>query len=149
MAVTRKTAKEAQMSAEIPQDATAFARKSVDQAQAAFDNATDFAHGGVQVFDAAAGALKANVAEFQLKAMEIAQANTNAMFAHVRKLLSVSQPADILPLNQAFAADQLNAFMRQGAELNQLTTKFAAETAKPMQEGFMKSFEGVRKTFGA
>lgn len=149
MAVTRKAPKMVQMSAEIPQDAADIARQSVDQAQAAFDRVSDFAHEGVQVFDAAAGALKANVAELQLKAMEIAQTNTNALFDHLRGLLAVREPGEVIPLNQAFVSDQAKAFLHQVAEVNQLALKFAAETAKPMQEGVFKSFEGVRKAFEA
>ncbi|MGE0212015.1 MAG: phasin family protein [Parvibaculaceae bacterium] len=149
MAATRKAPKVAQMSAEIPQDAADLARQSVDQAQAAFDRASDFAHGGVQMFDATAGALKANVAELQLKAMEIAQANTNAVFAHLHKLLAVSGPGEVFPLTQTFAAEQAKSFLQQVAEVNELTLKFATETAKPVQEGVLRSFDGVRKAFEA
>jgi len=152
----KKTPKEMQMTAEIPQSfpesaqsAADIARQSVDQAQAAFDKASDMAHDGVQMFDAAAGVLKSNAAEFQLKAMEIAQANTNAMFQHVRNLLSVSEPGEVMPLTQTFLSDQLQAFMRQTAEINDLAVKLASETAKPMHEGLMRSFGGWQKAFNA
>lgn len=149
MAATRKAPKAAQMAAEIPQDAADIARQSVDQAQAAFEKVSDFAHGGVQFFDATAGALKANVAELQLKAMEIAQSNTNAAFDHLRRLLAVREAGEILPLSQTFAAEQAKAFLHQVAEVNELALKFAAETAKPVQDGVVKSFEGMRKAFEA
>ena len=45
-----------EMPNEIPADAAAYAQKSVDQAQAAFEKANDLAHSNAQVFDAAASA---------------------------------------------------------------------------------------------
>lgn len=155
-AIRKKAPKEPHMTAEIPrtltesaQSAAEIARQSVDQAQAAFEKASDMAHDGVQMFDAAAGALKTNAAEFQLKAMEIAQANTNAMFQHVRNLLSLGGPAEIVPLTQTFLSDQMQAFVRQTAEINDLAAKLAAETAKPVHEGLVRSFDGWRKAFNA
>ncbi len=159
MPVTTKKSKvtrEVQMTAEIPQSAseitqsaTEIARQSVDQAQAAFDTASDIAHDQVQIFDATAGALKASAAELQLKAIEIAQTNTNAAFAHLRKLLSVSQPTEILPLAQSYVSEQTQALVRQAAEFNDMAVKLAAETVKPLQDGFLRSFDGVKKAFNA
>lgn len=148
--------REMQMTAEIPrsageisQSAAVIARQSVDQAQAAFEKARDMAHDQVQIFDATAGALKASCAELQLKAIEIAQANTNAAFAHLRKLLSVTQPTEILPLTQSYMGEQTQALVRHAAEFNDMAVKLAAETVKPLQEGFLKSFDGVKKAFNA
>jgi hypothetical protein len=150
MAVGRKASpKGAQMNAEMPQDAADLARRSVDQAQEVFDKASEFAHGGVQMFDAAAGALKANVAELQMKTMEIAQANTNAVFAHVRNLLSVRDPANFASLTQDFLAAQLQTAVRQASDLNELAMKFASETAKPVQDGLLRSYDDVKKAFEA
>jgi hypothetical protein len=124
-------------------------KHSVDQAQAAFDKASDIAHDNVQIFDAAAGAIKANAAELQLKAMEIAQANTNALFAHLRRLLGASEPNEVVTLSQSYLADQMQAYLKQTAEINDLAVKFAAESTKPVHEGFMRSLHGWQKAFTA
>ena len=81
-----------EMTNEIPANVTAFAQKSVDQAQAAFEKANDLAHSNVQVFDAAFGAYKARFADLQLKAMELTQTNMNAAFAFARMALSGKEP---------------------------------------------------------
>ena len=44
------------MNTEIPADVSNLALKSVDQAQAAFEKATEVAHSNVQMFDAAGSA---------------------------------------------------------------------------------------------
>src|SRR4051794_8399252 len=64
-----------EVKAEIRADVSEFAQKSVDQAQAAFERASEVAHGNVQTLDAAASAFKSRAADIQMKAMEIAQSN--------------------------------------------------------------------------
>ncbi|MFT3989034.1 phasin family protein [Aestuariivirga sp.] len=137
------------MNTEIPAEVTAFAQKSVDQAQAAFEKANDMVHGNAQVFDAAASAYKARLADIQLKAMEITQINVNSAFAFARKLFAVKEPTEFFAVNQDFAKAQAEAFQRQAAELNELSVLLAKETVKPMQDGFSKTFGDLTKSMAA
>lgn len=134
---------------ETPQEASDFAQKSVDQAQAAFDRASDVAHGNVQTFDAAASAFKNRAADLQLKAVEIAQNNVNATFAFARKAIAVKDPQDFMALSQDFARDQMQSFTRQVSELNELTVLLSKETVKPVQDSWLKSFNDFSKSFAA
>jgi hypothetical protein len=134
---------------EAPTEVTDFAQKSVDQAQAAFDKASDFAHSNMQHFDAAASAFKARAADIQLKAMEIAQINMNSAFTFVRKAFAVKDPTEFASLHQEFARDQFAAFSRQASELNELTVLLAQETVKPVQDGVLKSFGNLSKAVAA
>ena len=131
---------------EVPAEVTDFAQKSVDQAQAAFEKASDFAHSNMQHFDAAASAFKARAADIQLKAMEIAQINMNSAFTFVRKAFAVRDPAEFASLHQEFARDQFAAFSRQASELSELSVLLAQETVKPVQDGVLKSFGNFSKT---
>ena len=131
---------------EVPTEVTDFAQKSVDQAQAAFDKASDLAHSNMQQFDAAASAFKARAADIQLKAMEIAQINMNSAFTFVRKAFAVKDPTEFASLHQEFARDQFAAFSRQASELNELTVLLAQETVKPVQDGVLKSFGTLSKS---
>ncbi len=133
----------------IPADVSAYAQKSVDQAQAAFEKANDMAHSNAQVFDAAANAYKFRFADIQMKAMEITQINLNAGFAFARKLFSVKEPAEFFALQQDFVAEQGKALQRQATELGELNMALAKETLKPVQEGFSKSFGEAAKSFDA
>jgi len=139
----------AEMPAEVPGEVTEFAQKSVDQAQAAFDKASDLAHSNVQYLDAAAGAFKARAADIQLKAMEIAQINMNSALTFVRKAFAVKDPTELAALNQEFARDQFAAFSRQAGELGELSVLLAQETVKPMQQSVLKSFGDLGKAVAA
>ncbi len=138
-----------EMNTEIQADVSAYAQKSVDQAQAAFEKANDMAHSNVQVFDAAANAYKFRFADIQMKAMEITQINLNAGFAFARKLFAVKEPSEFFALQQDFAREQTQAMQRQATELGELNMALAKETLKPVQEGFTKSFGEASKSFAA
>ncbi len=138
-----------EMNTEIPADVSAFAQKSVDQAQAAFEKANDMAHSNVQLFDAAASAYKNRFADIQMKAMEITQINVNAGFAFARKLFSVKDPSEFFSLQQDFAREQAQTFQRQATEFNELSVALAKETVKPVQEGLTKNFGEFSKSFAA
>lgn len=144
-----KKLKIVQTAAEVPAEVTEFAQKSVDQAQAAFDQASDLAHSNMQYVDAVAGAFKARTADLQLKAMEIAQNNMNSAFTYMRKAFAVKDPTEFMTLNQEFARDQFAAYTRQAGELSELSVQLAQETVKPVQESLVKSFGGLGKTFAA
>ena len=134
---------------EIPADVTAFAQKSVDQAQVAFEQANEFAHSNVQVLDAAASAYKSRFADLQLRAMEITQINVNAGFAFARKLFAAKESGEFFSLQQDFMREQSQALQRQVSELNELTVALAKDTVKPMQDGFTKSMGEFNKAFAA
>jgi phasin len=133
-------------SVEVPAEVTDFAQKSVDQAQAAFDKASDLAHSNMQYFDAAAGAFKARTADIHLKAMEIAQINMNSAFTFVRKAFAAKDPTEFASLQQDFVRDQFAAFSRQASEFNELAVLLTQETVKPVQDGVLKSFGNLSKT---
>jgi len=122
-----------------------FARQSVDQAQAAFDKASDIAHSNIQNFDAVAGAFKARSTDIQMKAMEIAQINMNSAFTYVRKAFSVKDPSEFFALNQDFLTDVMSVYSRQTKEMGELSMLLATETVKPLQDGVMKSFGALTK----
>jgi len=146
--VTSKKAK-IEMGTEIPADVTAFAQKSVDQAQQVFEKANELAHSNVQVFDAAASAYKSRFADLQLKAMEFTQTNVNAGFALAKKLLTVKEPTEFFSVQQDFAREQAKALQTQVSEINELSVALAKETVKPVQEGFTKTFGEFTKSFAA
>lgn len=134
---------------EASKDVANLAQKSVDQAQAAFEKASEVAHSNMQAFDAAAGAFKSRAVDLQMKAMEITQININAGFAFLRKAWSVKDPSELIAINQEFARDQVSVFSKQVSEINELSLRLAKETSKPVQDGVMKSFGDFSKSFAA
>jgi phasin len=134
-----------EMNTEIPAEVSAFAQKSVDQAQAAFEKVNEIAHSNVQMFDAAANAYKNRFTDIQLKAMEFAQLNVNAGFAFARKLFSSKEPTEFFSLQQSFLKEQAETLQRQATELNELSVALAKESLKPVQESVTKTFSGFTK----
>ena len=84
----------------------AFAQKTLDQAQGAFEKVSEVAHGNVQMLDAAANAYKNRVTDLQLKSMEFVQLNINSGFAFARKLFAVRDPQEAVNLQQGFFKEQ-------------------------------------------
>jgi phasin len=138
-----------EMNTEIPAEMASLAQKSVDQAQAAFEKASEVAHSNVQMFDAAANAYKNRFTDIQLKAMEFAQANVNASFAFARKLFATTQPVEAFSLQQTFMKDQAESLQRQATELGELSAGLAKEAMKPLQDTMSKSFADITKSMAA
>lgn len=146
--MTSKKAK-VEMNTEFPAEMATMAQKSVDQAQAAFEKATEVAHSNVQMFDAAASAYKNRLTDIQMKAMEIAQINVNAGFEFARKMFAVKEPTEVFSLQQDFMKKQAEAFQRQATEMNELTVALTKDAFKPMQDTMTKSFAGLTKAVAA
>jgi hypothetical protein len=127
----------------------AFAGQSLDKAQETVNKATEVAHGNVQIFDASAGAMRSGLVELQLKAIEIAQANTDAAFSLLRDLFAVRDPQALVKTNVDFVSRQSAEVTRQVREINELTAKYARETCKPAQDGMARSFAELTKNFAA
>lgn len=151
---TKKTAttETAEMTANVEKAAekvVAFAGQSLDKAQETANKATEVAHDNVQIFDATAGAMRSGLVELQLKAIEIAQANTDSAFGFMRDLLALRDPQSMMKANMEFASRQAAEVARQVREINEVAAKCASETAKPAQEGLSRSFAELNKNFSA
>jgi phasin len=146
--MTTKKAKP-ELHSEAQAQVASFAQKTVDQAQAAFEKASDVAHSNVQLMDEAANAYKNRVTDIQLKTMEFAQLNLNAGFAFARKLVAVRDPAEAMNLQQSFFKEQAEALQRQASELGELSVTLAKESMKPIQDTMTKSFAGLSKATAA
>jgi hypothetical protein len=126
-----------------------LAQTTVDHAQAAFEKASELAHGNVQMIDAAANAYKSCFADIQLKAMEFAQLNVNSGFAFARKLLALRDTSEVVSLQQDFLRSQADMLQKQAMELNELSVALARETLKPVQDSVTKSVASLSKTIAA
>jgi len=126
----------------------AFAGQSLDKAQETANKATEAAHENVQIFDATAGAMRSGLVELQLKAIEIAQVNTDSAFSFMRELLALRDPQAMVKANMEFASRQAAEVARQMREINEVAAKCARDTAKPAQDGLSRSFAELNKSFG-
>ena len=135
------------MGEQVAEKVVNLAGQSLDKAQETANKATEVAHGNVQMFDAAAGAMRTGMVELQLKTIEIAQANTDAAFSFMRDLLAVRDPQAFAKTNAEFVSRQSAEVARQVRELNETAAKCARETVKPAQDGLSRSFAELNKNF--
>jgi phasin len=79
-------------------------------------------------FASAVNAIK----DYNLKALEFAQANLQATFDHAKQLTSAKSPAEMLELWTTCASKQFETFAEQTKELTVLGQRVATDTAEPL-----------------
>jgi phasin len=128
---------------EVPAAFREFAEKSVTQAKdnwekmkAATEEATDLMEGSYAT--ASKGA-----ADYGLKMIEAARANTNAMFDYATELMAVKSLSEAVELSTAHARKQFDAVSAQTKEFSALAQKVAADTTEPIKESVTSAFKKV------
>jgi phasin len=128
---------------EVPAAFREFAEKSVTQAKdnwekmkAATEEASDLIEGSYAT--ASKGA-----ADYGLKLIEAARANTNATFDYAGKLMTVKSLSEAVELSTSHLRKQFDTFSAQSKELTALAQKVAAETTEPIKESVTSAFKKV------
>src|SRR4051812_36322611 len=128
---------------EVPAAFREFAEKSVTQAKdnwekmkAATEEATDL------IEDSYATASK-GAADYGLKLIEAARANTNAHFDYAGQLLTVKSLSEAVELSTAHLRKQFDTFSTQSKELTALAQKVTTETVEPIKESVTSAFKKV------
>ena len=128
---------------EVPAAFRELAEKSVTQCKdnwekmkAATEEATDV------IEDSYATATK-GFADYGLKMMEAARANTNANFEYASKLMTVKSASEVVELSTAHARSQFEALTAQTKELTALAQKVTAETTAPLKDTMTSAFKKV------
>src|SRR6266700_5362647 len=121
---------------EIAEKSVAQAKETYERVKAAAEEATDLLEDTYTT--AAKGA-----ADYNLKIIEAARANTNAAFDYARELLDVKSVSEVVELSTAHARKQFEAVSEQSKELAALAQKVATETTEPLKSGVTKAFRKV------
>src|SRR6266567_4867868 len=121
---------------EIAEKSVAQCKDAYEKMKAATEEATDLLE------DTYTTAAKGS-ADYNLKLIETARANTNAAFDYARELLDVKSFSEIIELSTAHARKQFEAVSEQSKELAALAQKVATETTEPLKSGVTKAFRKV------
>ncbi len=128
---------------EVPAAFRELAEKSVTQAKdnwekmkAATEEATDLMEGSYAT--ASKGA-----ADFGLKMIEAARANTNAAFDYATELMTVKSLSEAVELSTTHARKQFDALTTQTKEFTALAQKVATDTTEPIKESVTSAFKKV------
>jgi len=82
-----------------------------------------------------------NIRDFNVKMIDMAQANAEAVFEFARQLAAVKQPSDMVELWTAHAKKQFETLSEQTKELSALGQKIAGESAAPIARGVNQAFK--------
>ena len=82
-----------------------------------------------------------NVRDFNIKMIDMAQANAESVFELARQLATAKQPTDIVELWTAHAKMQFETLSEQTKELSALGQKIAGESAAPLARGVNQAFK--------
>ena len=128
---------------EVPAAFREFAEKSVTQAKDNWEKmkaATEEASGLIE--GSYATATKGG-ADYGLKLIEAARANTNAYFDYAGQMLAVKSLAEAVELSTAHLRKQFEVLTAQSKDLSALAQKVATETCEPIKESVTSAFKKV------
>jgi phasin len=120
-----------------------FAEKSAGIASDAVEKGNATAERSTQAFEQSYSTTVENVRDYNLKMMDIAQANVEAVFEVARQLATAKTPADIIELWTSHARKQFEMLSEQTKELTALGQKLAGESVEPIARSVTQAFSKV------
>ena len=82
-----------------------------------------------------------NIRDFNMKMIDMAHANAEAVFEFARQLATAKQPSDMIELWTAHAKKQFEVLTEQTKELSALGQKIASESVEPITRGVNQAFK--------
>src|SRR6202011_3333628 len=128
---------------EVPAAFREIAEKGVAQAKDAYERVKVAAEEATDLLEDTYTTAAKGAADYNLKVIEAARANTNAAFDYARELLDVKSFSEVIELSTAHARKQFEAVSEQTKELAALAQKVATETTEPLKTGVTKAFRKV------
>lgn len=119
---------------EIAEKGLSQAKENYEKMKAAAEEATD------AIEDTYSTASK-GAADYGLKMIEVARANTNAAFDYASELCKMKSPSEVVEVATAHARKQFEAMTAQSKELAALAQKVTSEAAEPIKSGVNKAMK--------
>ncbi|HEY7298696.1 MAG TPA: phasin [Xanthobacteraceae bacterium] len=128
---------------EIPAAFRELAEKSVSQAKESYERIKTAAEEATDLLEGTYATASRGAADYGLKVLEAARANTNAAFDFASEFITVRSLSEAVELSTAHARKQFDALSTQAKELAALAQKLTTETAEPVKESFNRAFKKV------
>ena len=126
---------------EVPAAFRELAERSVTQARDGYERMKAVAEDATDVLEDTYASASKGAADYTIKTLEIARANTNAAFDFATELLTVKSLSDAIELTSTHTRKQFDAFVAQSKELTSIAQRVAAETSEPLKSGVSKAFK--------
>jgi len=123
---------------EVPPAFREFAEKSISQAKEGYDKMKANAEKATETLETTYAIASKGYADYGLKLIETARANSNAAYDLMGELMGVKSYADMVELTTAYMRNRFDALSAQTKELSEHAQKVATETAEPIKESFAK-----------
>jgi phasin len=128
---------------EVPAAFREFAEKSVSQCKDNWEKMKAVSEEASGVIEGSYATATKGCADYGLKVIEAARANTNAQFDYASKLFGVKSLAEMMELSTAHFRSQYEALTAQTKELTALAQKVTTETTEPLKESVSSAFKKV------
>lgn len=128
---------------EVPGAFREFAEKGVNQARENYDRFKEVADDTNGAIEAVFSAATKGVNAYNAKLVDIAKANTNAMFDLASALIGATTFSQAAELMTAASRTQLETLTAQSRELAELGQKVATDTVEPIKASTAKAFKKV------
>ena len=130
-------------SAEAPAAFRDLAERSLSQAKDNYEKMKSAAEEATGLLEETYATATKGAADYGLKVIEIARANTNAAFDFASELFGVKSLSEAIELSSAHARKQFETLSTQSRELASLAQKVATEAAEPIKEGMTRAAKKV------
>lgn len=120
-----------------------FAEKGLSQAKDHYEKMKSAAEEASTLLEDTYASATKGAADYGLKLIEVARANSNAAFDFAGELLAAKTLSEVVELSTAHARKQFEALSAQSRELAALAQKVAAEAAEPIKDGMTRAVKKV------
>jgi phasin len=125
---------------ELPEAFRQMTEKGVAQAKDTYEKAKVTADEATDLLKGTYATATKGAADYNLKVIEIARANTNTAFENAHEMLGVKSPLDFFVLSTEHARKQFEAMTAQTKELTELAQKVTTNIAEPLKAGASRAF---------
>jgi phasin len=123
---------------EVPPAFREFAEKGIAQAKEGYDKIKASAEKATETLETTYSIASKGYADYTLKLIETARANSNAAYDLMGELMGAKSYAAFVELTTAYMRNRFDALNAQAKELSEHAQKVATETAEPIKESFAK-----------
>jgi phasin len=113
-----------------------FAEKGISQAKDNYAKMKSAAEEATGILETTYATASKGAADYGLKMVEMARANSNAAFDLTAELLGARTFAQMVEISTSHARKQIEAMTAQAKELSTLAQQVATKTAEPIKDGF-------------
>lgn len=128
---------------EVPAAFREMAEKSVTQCKDNWEKMKAATEEATDVIENSYATATKGFADYGLKMIEAARANSNAYFDFAGKLMTVKSVSDVVELSTAHLRSQYETLTAQTKELTALAQKVTTETTAPLKDTMTNAFKKV------